>query len=119
MLPGKQLRLCFSVSLSYQNFSAKPCSFYEGFVNVGKATAKQASRELSPRNLGASSSRPIACGNRVPPSDHSLEKLPAVLPIKLYSGAFMLSTMLMCRTWRRMAKHTTKVNSMVSAMLSR
>ena len=82
MLPGKQLRLCFSVSLCYQNFSAKPCSFYEGFVNVGKAVVKQASREL-------------------------------------YSGAFMLSTMLMCRTWRRMAKHTTKVNSMVSAMLSR
>ena len=30
--------------------------------------------------FGASSSRPIAYGNRVPPSDHSLEKLSAVLP---------------------------------------
>ena len=30
----------------------------------------------SPAKFGASSSRPIACGNRVPPSDHSLGKLP-------------------------------------------
>ena len=34
-------------------------------------------RELSPRTFGASSSRPIACGNRVPPSDHPPEKLPS------------------------------------------
>lgn len=38
---------------------------------------------------------------------------------KSYSGAFMLSTMLMRRTCRRMAKQTTKVNSMVSATASR
>ena len=36
-----------------------------------------------------------------------------------YSGAFMLSTMLICRTCRRMAKQTTTVNSMVSATASR
>ena len=39
-----------------------------------------------------------------------------------YSGAFMLSTMLMCLTWRRMpsmTKQTTRVKIMVSATLSR
>lgn len=36
-----------------------------------------------------------------------------------YSGAFMLSTMLMCLTWRRMPRQTTTVNSMVSATDSR
>ena len=36
-----------------------------------------------------------------------------------HSGAFMLSTMLICRTCRRMAKHTTKVNSIVNATASR
>lgn len=36
-----------------------------------------------------------------------------------YSGAFMLSTMLMCFTWRRMPRQTTTVNSMVSATDSR
>ena len=42
------------------------------------------------------------------------------VPLSCYhSGAFMLSTMLICRTCRRMAKHTTKVNSMVSATASR
>ena len=37
----------------------------------------------------------------------------------VYSGAFMLSTMLMRLTWRRMPRQTTKVNSMVSATDSR
>lgn len=36
-----------------------------------------------------------------------------------YSGAFMLSTMLIFFTWRRMTKQTASVNSMVSATLSR
>ena len=36
-----------------------------------------------------------------------------------YSGAFMLSTMLMRRTCRRMTKQTTTVNTMVSATASR
>lgn len=36
-----------------------------------------------------------------------------------YSGAFMLSTMLMRLTWRRMPRQTTTVNSMVSATDSR
>ena len=36
-----------------------------------------------------------------------------------YSGAFMLSTMLMRRTCRRMTKQTTRVKIMVSATLSR
>ena len=36
-----------------------------------------------------------------------------------HSGAFMLSTMLMRRTCRRMTKHTIRVNSMVSATASR
>ena len=42
----------------------------------------------------------------------------AALPF-LYSGAFMLSTMLMRLTWRRMTRHTAKLNSMVSTTLSR
>ena len=42
------------------------------------------------------------------------------VPLSLYhSGAFMLSTMLICRTCRRMAKQTTTVNNMVSATASR
>ena len=36
-----------------------------------------------------------------------------------YSGAFMLSTMLIFFTCRRMTKQTASVNSMVSATLSR
>lgn len=36
-----------------------------------------------------------------------------------HSGAFMLSTMLMRRTCRRMTKQTTRVKIMVSATLSR
>lgn len=36
-----------------------------------------------------------------------------------HSGAFMLSTMLMRRTCRRMTKQTASVNSMVSATLNR
>ena len=36
-----------------------------------------------------------------------------------YSGAFMLSTMLIFFTCRRMTKQTANVNSMVSATLSR
>lgn len=38
---------------------------------------------------------------------------------KHYSGAFMLSTMLMRRTCRRITKQTTTVNTMVSATASR
>ena len=36
-----------------------------------------------------------------------------------YSGAFMLSTMLIFFTWRRMTKQTTRVKIMVSATDSR
>ena len=36
-----------------------------------------------------------------------------------YSGAFMLSTMLICLTWRRMIRQTAKVKAMVSATLMR
>ena len=36
-----------------------------------------------------------------------------------YSGAFMLSTILIFFTWRRMTKQTASVNNMVSATLSR
>ena len=45
-------------------------------------------------------------------------KHPVPLP-RYHSGAFMLSTMLIFFTWRRMTKQTTSVNSMVSATLSR
>ena len=42
------------------------------------------------------------------------------MPLPCYhSGAFMLSTMLICRTCRRMAKQTTTVNSIVNATASR
>ena len=51
-----------------------------GAVPVNESKALRASPAgSSPAKFGASSSRPIACGNRVPPSDHSLVKLPAEL----------------------------------------
>ena len=54
-------------------------------------------------------------------SDGKLEETiaDALLFLRVYSGAFMLSTMLIWRTWRRMRRQTTNVNSMVSAMLNR
>ena len=63
-------------------------------------------------------------------SSYPSQAPPAVCPYRLqgvlfmvllcnYSGAFMLSTMLMRRTCRRMTKQTTTVNTMVSATASR
>ena len=45
----------------------------------GEITLRVSPAGSSPAKFGASSSRPIAYGNRVPPSDHSLVKLPAEL----------------------------------------
>ena len=89
---------CFPARLS-SSFSVHSCARQKDYTifcphvqalfsilcRTHRQNAKQNGRnrpagwELSPRTFGASSSRPIACGNRVPPSDHSLVKLPAEL----------------------------------------